>query len=812
MDVVTASPDIHQHDLVSFWLGLRHRGVVEAEGTEVDTFQILRLDNSVVTKKASDLTVIDRSYLNIAQVVASASNEGGQIGVVTGATTVLDLLRLDERGEVVEAVNGVSPSRLRRVRALGLGDLVVSGPWLGQKNSRFYPGLRVASNNHHPTTGFKDARWLRRHWNADRDVAIGTVVKVEMSSVLVHWIASTHCGTDRLLVEESAPPAYQNPHDLTFFYVAYNNCGWAPADRCFFTEPGSTHGDTTFAHDRQLEEEQQHDACLEKVELPMTIAKTRTYVDVLWQDGTRQHGVPSESMVPLHIMNDQEFLPDGGTKPARRVGVVRTVCCRDQTVNVSWFKATACPSEAREVECNETVSAYDLELHPGELPDLGDNVVRLLPSGSSDRGTSIQSWSNTNNNADLSWVGHVIDLPGGHVQVKWGDGSISTDSDTPNLLSSLVVVDLYRACCRYCPMRSSLPTRDYMVSPNEEIDEDSGTEASEEPTAANTDNDPSNPAEDGDAESDSGEANEDGTPGTFKGRFSSFIWSLLRFTGEVLSRGKGFLTIWPLSWFPSSKSPVATKENLGAGEKKNATDAISGDLSFCFSHFDILHSPPDHHYIDIADEGTSRGKRWSKTVQKEWKILEKNLPETIYVRAFEDRMDLLRAVMVGASGTPYQDGLFFFDLQLPPSYPAVPPQVYYHSFGLRLNPNLYESGTVCHSLLNTFGGEGTEVWSPAASSLVQVLVSIQGLVLNDQPYYNEDGYETLVGTPLGRRNTLPYNESTFLTLRVQACSSQRDTDPRGSLHRDRRRGVPRVPEDESLTSTFSQHHSIVRSM
>jgi hypothetical protein len=27
--------------------------------------------------------------------------------------------------------------------------------------------------------------------------------------------------------------------------------------------------------------------------------------------------------------------------------------------------------------------------------------------------------------ADLSWVGHVIDLPGGRVQVKWGDGSIS---------------------------------------------------------------------------------------------------------------------------------------------------------------------------------------------------------------------------------------------------------------------------------------------------------------------------------------------------------------------------------------------------
>ena len=36
-------------------------------------------------------------------------------------------------------------------------------------------------------------------------------------------------------------------------------------------------------------------------------------------------------------------------------------------------------------------------------------------------------------------------------------------------------------------------------------------------------------------------------------------------------------------------------------------------------------------------------------------------------------MDLLRAVIVGAYGTPYQDGLFFFDFHLPPEYPDVPP-------------------------------------------------------------------------------------------------------------------------------------------
>ncbi len=38
-------------------------------------------------------------------------------------------------------------------------------------------------------------------------------------------------------------------------------------------------------------------------------------------------------------------------------------------------------------------------------------------------------------------------------------------------------------------------------------------------------------------------------------------------------------------------------------------------------------------------------------------------------------MDLLRAAMVGPAGTPYHDGLFFFDIKLPHDYPATPPQV-----------------------------------------------------------------------------------------------------------------------------------------
>jgi len=50
-----------------------------------------------------------------------------------------------------------------------------------------------------------------------------------------------------------------------------------------------------------------------------------------------------------------------------------------------------------------------------------------------------------------------------------------------------------------------------------------------------------------------------------------------------------------------------------------------------------------------------------------------NYAESIYVRVYEDRIDLLRAAIVGPAGTPYHDGLFFFDVRFPSEYPKCPP-------------------------------------------------------------------------------------------------------------------------------------------
>ncbi|KAL2612071.1 hypothetical protein R1flu_023763 [Riccia fluitans] len=178
-------------------------------------------------------------------------------------------------------------------------------------------------------------------------------------------------------------------------------------------------------------------------------------------------------------------------------------------------------------------------------------------------------------------------------------------------------------------------------------------------------------------------------------------------------------------------------------------------------HFDIVKDPADHHYIGETGLPTNN-RKWVKKIQQEWSILEKDLPNTIYARVYEERMDLMRAVIVGIAGTPYHDGLFVFDIYLPPEYPSVPPVVHYHSGGLRLNPNLYENGKVCLSLLNTWTGKGSEIWHPSTSSILQLLLSIQGLVLNAKPYFNEAGYDRQVGTGEGEKNSVVYNENSFL--------------------------------------------------
>lgn len=80
---------------------------------------------------------------------------------------------------------------------------------------------------------------------------------------------------------------------------------------------------------------------------------------------------------------------------------------------------------------------------------------------------------------------------------------------------------------------------------------------------------------------------------------------------------------------------------------------------------------------------------------------------------------------------------------------------------IRFNPNLYAEGKVCLSILNTWNGKPEEKWNAKTSSLLQVLVSIQSLILVPDPYFNEPGYQSSKGTSSGDALSRAYNHNLY---------------------------------------------------
>ena len=75
-----------------------------------------------------------------------------------------------------------------------------------------------------------------------------------------------------------------------------------------------------------------------------------------------------------------------------------------------------------------------------------------------------------------------------------------------------------------------------------------------------------------------------------------------------------------------------------------------------------------------------------------------------------------------------------------------------------------------------------------------MLVSIQGLVLVSEPYYNEAGYERQMGTLEGNHNSKQYNESTLLlVLKHMIHSLTHPTPPLSAfIHEHFRRRAPSI--------------------
>lgn len=128
------------------------------------------------------------------------------------------------------------------------------------------------------------------------------------------------------------------------------------------------------------------------------------------------------------------------------------------------------------------------------------------------------------------------------------------------------------------------------------------------------------------------------------------------------------------------------------------------------------------------------------------------------------------ALIVGPPNTPYEYGNFLFEFHFSEKYPYEPPKVVYKSNdgATRFNPNLYRSGKVCLSILNTWSGEQ---WS-ACQTLRSVLLTLQ-MTLNEMPLVNEPG----VDEKLHMGSILKYNKMVhFKTLEFTILHYMKNND------------------------------------
>lgn len=131
--------------------------------------------------------------------------------------------------------------------------------------------------------------------------------------------------------------------------------------------------------------------------------------------------------------------------------------------------------------------------------------------------------------------------------------------------------------------------------------------------------------------------------------------------------------------------------------------------------------------------------------------IKKDPIENAYLSFDEDNIYEIFILIIGCDNCPYEGGFYMFKINFSDRYPAEPPKVKFLTTidRIRVNPNLYDNGKVCLSILGTWSGpEWTSVMS-----LRSLILSLQSL-LCEHPLRNEPGYQQ--EDEMSRRN-ISYN-------------------------------------------------------
>ncbi|XP_061472285.1 (E3-independent) E2 ubiquitin-conjugating enzyme [Rhineura floridana] len=552
------------------------------------------------------------------------------------------------------------------------------------------------------------------------------------------------------------------------------------------------------------------------------VVTTMTSADVMWQDGTVEKNIRSNELFPVHHLDNNEFCPgdfvvDKRAQSSQDPGMYGVVQSGDhvgRTCVVKWFKLKPSGDDVELIGEEEDVSVYDIADHPDFRFRTTDFVIRI---GNAEDGASVGE-----NEPSVGQVARV-DFSS-KVEVVWADNSrtivlpqhlynIESEMDEETDLDSIDGSTSGASSDEWEDESDSWETDNGLMEDDHSKAEEVEPEEPPVEEVKKVEEQVQGAVAMAVADLTADKSGKEGTPKSFRELKEAIkiLESLKNMTVEQL------LTGYPTSPTVEPEKPTREKkflddikklqenlkktldnvaiveeekmEAMAEAEKKEEREAQTqtpvtsewpsetpvlcqqsgGKPGVTFTSakgevFSVLECAPDSHAFKKMEFQPPEAKKFFSTVRKEMALLATSLPDGIMVKTFEDRMDLFSALVKGPTRTPYEDGLFLFDIQLPNIYPAVPPLFRYLSqCSGRLNPNLYDNGKVCVSLLGTWIGKGTERWT-SKSSLLQVLISIQGLILVNEPYYNEAGFDSDRGLQEGYENSRCYNEMALIRV------------------------------------------------
>ncbi|KAL2475359.1 putative ubiquitin-conjugating enzyme E2 24 [Abeliophyllum distichum] len=685
--------------------------------------------------RIDDFLFFERAFMH-GDIVCLASDPLGQMGKVINVGLTVDLENIDGR-----KIHNVSSKNLQKIRSISVGDYVVSGAWLGKvekivdhitvlfddgkkcelttigpekiiaispdvlEDSQypFYPGQKVQVE---PYSISKSVGWLCGTTKNKKNQ--GTVCNVDAGLVYVDWLGSAAVNCEK----RSVPPCVQDSKNLTLL-SCFPHANWQLGDWCVLPVeqifPCAFSSGLVKGHEQSEKILPRNNLSPNFQEISV-IVKTRTKVDVQWQDGSQSVGLDSHSLLPVNIVDVHDFWPgafvmekrtcdDSNVSCVQKWGVVKSVDSKERTVKVKWCNSTAFGEKEEEI-----VSAYELVEHPDYSYCLGDAVFWMQKSGVLDVadencfnnhtiskiGVQEESDPKANDSGEdqnkylksnfLSHIGLVVGFKEGAIEVKWATGATS----------KVAPYEIYRID------KCDGTTATSMLN-DENVQQSIGDIAAHENQLMGQKGKDVLDLNYNNLKDSSSYSLSQVAIGIFTSITSSLLGSLgssvvgaykrTSDDGQKLEIPNEEEEAFELCNMHTVGQPLVADDSEIYGRMtseptaKEVNEGIifpSGSkLPEYFRQFDMVSGGSDHHFVDGSGTGVLQSPQmkrgWLKKVNQEWSILEKDLPETIYVRVYEERMDLLRAVIVGAPGTPYHDGLFFFDICLPPQYPDEPP-------------------------------------------------------------------------------------------------------------------------------------------